>query len=367
MYVNQNLGNAIIGDCDLYTAQASRAIRQLAKTFPGFPTRWRPTVQSQLTSLVRDLHAEATAQVPKCLHHDNLANAAKELRWRFVLLPLDKNNGKPVLICKKLFARLVVDTYSDTTQFNEVKSCGTHKEALKEAKSMLHEYAVQCGVEQHFDVRKYTQVPESFIFIKNTSCEENCTLKLRVLFSFFRHPMKRFGKKVGCCLNMMIKNASSLFPTIAINKTNELMEWVQNTNTQIAAHYEHTPARTPQRNRFKFWELDVLEMFPRLPRGKNPHAQNRKKHPPGVWDTVKQLHALYTDSSRLRVPSDGIHFALHEHREFDLMRQAYGPGYDCVKWSSILPYLHFEIFYNDLFVVSNKIYKQKQGVAIGGT
>ena len=210
-------------------------------------------------------------------------------------------------------------------------------------------------------------MPESFEFIKNKSCEEEGSLKPRILFCFYRHQMKGFGKKVGRCLNIMIKHASSLFPTIAINKTTALMKWVQNTNTHIAQHYQHTPTTGKPHARFELWRLDVLEMFPRLPCECNPHDECKQNQLSGVWDTVQQLHMLYKESARLQTTPDGIHFALHVHRALNLMCQAYGPGYECITWSSILPYLHFEIFYNDQFVISNKLDKQKQGMPIGGT
>ena len=40
---------------------------------------------------------------------------------------------KPVLICKRLFTRLIVDTYSNTAQFGEVQLCADHKTVLDTA------------------------------------------------------------------------------------------------------------------------------------------------------------------------------------------------------------------------------------------
>ena len=46
-YINQNLGNAIIGDSDTYTQQASKSICQLARTFPGFTVAIHCTVTTE--------------------------------------------------------------------------------------------------------------------------------------------------------------------------------------------------------------------------------------------------------------------------------------------------------------------------------
>ena len=119
---------------------------------------------------------------------------------------------------------------------------------------------MKCDVEQFFKTSS-TTAPSAFIYVKNKSSEFAGELKCRVLFSCAKHPLKAMGQRVGRALNVCIAAGKSCMHTFEMLKTSDVKTWVHDTNRHLATK------NIRDRDQLKLWELDVREMFPRLPRG----------------------------------------------------------------------------------------------------
>ena len=108
----------------------------------------------------------------------------------FVFLPCDKNVGKCMVICKRLYLQKILQIYSDAKQFEVICDFETPKEATKYATSLIQEQARACGVHKHWREAKQSAAPHSFIFPKNKMREWQGEWKQRILFSYYRHPMR---------------------------------------------------------------------------------------------------------------------------------------------------------------------------------
>ena len=84
-----------------------------------------------------------------------------------------------------------------------------------------------------------------------------------------RHPMKAIGRQVGRALNVFIAEGQKCMHTFEMLKTSDVKGWVNQTNTVL----QQKCIRDPQA--LKIWELDVREMFPRLPRGQMENVFHR--------------------------------------------------------------------------------------------
>ena len=155
-------------------------------------------------------------------------------RWKrawqdkFVFLPVDKNPGKPWLMCRRLLYCYVLLLYSYAEQFECLHTCNPIRQAEEKAMELPREAAGQYALDRHFRPRKRTRPPHSFVFPKNKSAEWDNITKFRILFSHFAHPMKEFGRKVGRASSVLINIARDRMPTWAILKIGEVRQYFQN-------------------------------------------------------------------------------------------------------------------------------------------
>ena len=170
-------------------------------------------------------------------------------------------------MCRKLLYRYTLLTYSDTSQFECMHTFDSMEQAATHALSLLHEYAEDHALAHTFEHTKSRRPPHSFLFPKNKSEEWAGGTKFRLLFSHFAHQMKVFGRLVGRALSLLIAVARDVLPTWAILRIPEVRDFVQRAQTHIhGLQGQPTHARARTRKRYKLFELDVREMFPRLPR-----------------------------------------------------------------------------------------------------
>ena len=70
--------------------------------------------------------------------------------------------------------------------------------------------ATRAGLEKHWKVSKRNRVPCSFVFFKNKTCEWEGEWKMRLLFSYCTHPIKRYSSTMGWALTLLVKEARRL-------------------------------------------------------------------------------------------------------------------------------------------------------------
>ena len=119
---------------------------------------------------------------------------------QFAFTPCDKNTGKAMTLCQCLYARRNLELYEDKKQFEVVAQLKDHAEAKKTALHMLPERAQNAGIQRWWKAGKGKEPPVTFCLPKNKMVEENGEFKARILFSYYRHPLRYYGRLVGRCV-----------------------------------------------------------------------------------------------------------------------------------------------------------------------
>ena len=217
--LNQNLTNAVLGDEEQFLRGARGAVQRLLRACPNMPSEWKPVLQQQVVSGVKDLYHTAVAETPSCLHRDELQRARRDIATRFVVLPLDKNGGKGMVMCRRLYAQLLLQHYGDDAQFELLHDAESKQDADTYAQQYLYTRACQLQLQKFFKLGRRYGPPSTFVLVKNKSMEkEGEGLKLRLVFSYFSHPMKQYAKRIGRCLNVLLEEAKIALQTFEMTK-----------------------------------------------------------------------------------------------------------------------------------------------------
>ena len=68
-----------------------------------------------------------------------------------------------------------------------------------------------------------------------------------------------------------------------------------------------------------------------------------------------------------QIGGNGPIFAVHnKNRKLDKIGIGYSGHFTNVTWEDIVTYMNYDIFDNYFFVVGNRLFRQKKGIAIGG-
>ena len=111
----------------------------------------------------------AVRNLPDCLRLDRITAVKRDIYRSMVILPLDKNGGKPVLLCKRLYAQLLIEQYSDEKQFSVIADCQSPAQATATAMQLIYQNAVQYRIAPHIRMGKRYAPPSSFVSMNNKS------------------------------------------------------------------------------------------------------------------------------------------------------------------------------------------------------
>ena len=264
--LNQNLTNAVLGDEEQFLRGARGAVQRLIRACPRMPPEWKPVLQQQVVSGVKELYCTAVQDTPSCLHRTELQRARKHIGARFVVLPLDKNGGKGMVMCKRLYAQLLLQHYGDDAQFELLHDSASQSDAEQYAQQYLYTRACQLKLQRFFKLGRRYGPPSTFVLVKNKSMErEGEGLKLRLVFSYFNHPMKQYAKRIGRCLNVLLEEAKTALHTFEMTKVHDIVQWAHTVNSCTSRIKLKTPQgdRTHQKaSFFEFLSLTSKKCFP---------------------------------------------------------------------------------------------------------
>ena len=375
--LNQILTNAVLGEEDQFLRGARGAVQRLIRACPHMPPEWKPVLQQQVVSGVKELYSAAVTDTPSCLHRTELQCARRDIDTRFVVLPLDKNGGKGMVMCKRLYAQLLLQHYGDDTQFELLHDATSRSDAEQYAQQYLYTRACTLQLQRFFKLGRRYGPPSTFVLVRNKSMErEGEGLKLRLVFSYFNHPMKQYAKHIGQCLNVLLEEARTALHTFEMTKVHDIVQWAHDVNACTSCIALKKPQGDRTHKKASFFEFDVKEMFPRLRRG-DPEADSKTlykrltdgKLPPrslGVWESVNLIARLLREAKGLRACNGPPWFGIGDKRQLDVIRKAYGERAVNIPWQEVQLYVQFDVFHNDCLVLVTRMLRQKRGVPIGG-
>jgi hypothetical protein len=353
--LSQNIRNRLLVENTVVCGAMVKAALRIAKHL-RLGREGVDIVTQLLVGEVKGMLLRAEEGTPEWGKAEAVRSLGRFMKKDFVALPVDKNGGRPWVMCKRLFYKIVREKFMDTSQFHLEGEGATCEEASALAMAILKRGAGDNDLLHKFLFEAAARAPHAFLYPKNKS--EGELIKIRILFSHFRHPGKKWGRVVGRALSLLIRVAVEVLPTWAILDIREVKSFSERVGTWLAGQEPAGGGRGKPR----LFELDVKEMFPRLDR--NLVLESIE----AVYELVREaLRGGTHGGRRVRVGSRGINFAVHKHnRVLDRVGWGYVDEYVNVSWEEVMAYVRYDLFFNDLFVVGNRIFRQVRGIAIGG-
>ena len=187
-------------------------------------------------------------------------------------------------------------------------------------------------------------VPLAMILFKHKWDFQNpgAKVKIREVIRHGTHPLRPFCRKIGWCLTLLWKFAASLPSSIEIISMEEVKSFVD----------KLPKGESPN----GFWgELDLVEMFPNIPREKVIKATTF------FWETLCKKNGWLPRRSGFMIHKGGL-------RTLDKLSPNSTDGdFSFFRFNDVLAFLQWELLFNDRFVHFSSILKQTTGTAIGGT
>ena len=304
----QNLDNATAADWGTATETVDRFARQLSRSFPRGTGPSQCIIAQSVKLTLRPEFQKIEGSVPPHLTVQALKKFQKAFpHWK--ITPLDKNGGRAIAMCGKLYWSKTIQAFNDEKQFEELSVEQDHQTANEVALQKLAAAAQDKGLAEFWKETATSGPPSAYCLPKNKMTEEvGGAWKARVIFSHFSHPIKARGKIIGRALSLLLKTATAhmhCFEMVDIRDVKGYAEQVQKSLDNIVQSGEN-----PQgigEGGFRFWELDVVEMFPRLDRQK-------------VMEALKAIHTLVGEARKVRGKNPQCWFALHQYdRRLDRM------------------------------------------------
>ena len=136
-------------------------------------------------------------------------------------------------------------------------------------------------------------------------------------------------------------------------KTSNVKQWVRDTNRDGR-------------------ELDVREMFPRLPRGnvhnvfhRPPLTGSKWCYDSGVWEAIQSQGLWVWEAQGRRFTKGAPWVALSDYsKKWDHLGKRYD-AFTNISWTEICNYMKCDLFFNDM-ILGGQVIRQKRGVAIRG-
>ena len=260
--LKQHMGNKTITPWQSLSARIDRSassVIRVSHMAEGVKGQWRETYMTRCA----DEYTTLASTIPWYLDPTLIQAFRRKWGGTYTFLMVDKNSGRTWVMCRHLFLRYVRLLYQDDVQFETLHTLPTVKAAKQVALDMLLQSATEAGLAPFLQRGPSFGVPCSFVFVKNKSNELIAELKWRILFSHFHHPLKKYGQRVGRALSLLIKAVVQVFDTWAILNTGDVREFAGRVESSLSKLY---PDGILPKKRPRLFELDVKEMFPRLPR-----------------------------------------------------------------------------------------------------
>lgn len=265
-------------------------------------------------------------------------------------VPVDKNPGSIVLICKKLYMKLInkqlfSPQHSFVRSFQTVEHCTGLSTRLLLAE--WSQFKSTCKLPP-FKILRKSCVPHVYFMIKNKSQEWNDILKVRLIYSYYKHPLKPLATLMSRVLSILLKLVVEHLPTMEIIDMRQIKSWTID-NNQYINQYPPSYIRW-----LRLCELDIAEMFPSIRKNK-------------LMDSIIYLRQKLEVKLRKRKCTKPWEFALHKRfRQLDKTGRCDSSQFTMISWETLLRFLEWDLQRNNLFHFSSHLWMQVKGVPIGG-
>ena len=147
--LGQNIKNRLLIGTSELNKQVVKAALKLGKATNLCKTGV-DMLTSELYERVQTIYKEASKIIPPHADPQKIDTAAREWKKRFIILPIDKNSGRPWVMCRCLFLNLLLEKFSDKNQFDLIHKYPTPKDAIDGTMDLLKNLARKHGLSEKF-------------------------------------------------------------------------------------------------------------------------------------------------------------------------------------------------------------------------
>ena len=217
--------------------------------------------------------------------------------------------------------------------------------------TLLHSYTLLLSklyvVKPRF--RPFESGPYVYYLIKNKSCEQSGKLKVRTIYSYASHPCKTLCKLAGRALNQFLKHAIKSLPTWEIYNLTDVKQWILSQQSLIQ-EYQITNSLPLMGS---LVELDVKEMFPSIPKDK-------------LLAALAYIFEAWCATRRLRTRGSCFWSIHKQYKILDSLGKRDSKSFHVFSWNEIMHIVQWELYDNVFFRLGSSVYKQVNGIPIGG-
>ena len=222
--LRQNCNNATLASWDELESALTSVSAQICRIHRrvGKDKGW--LVDALLRPGIKEVWETARSSIPSILHKFRL-KALKEQHPGLVFLQLDKNTGKTVCVCRRLYYQTMITAFEDESQFELVEECENKRTAREHCMHLLRSSADAHGMTKLWEGGKGKGPPHAFQLPKNKIQEESTAeWKHRIVFSYYAHPLKRFSRKMGRCLTLLLREAPQKLQSLDMDRITDVKQ-----------------------------------------------------------------------------------------------------------------------------------------------
>ena len=180
----------------------TRNVRHILCTLPVQSNSADTMYSAFLSHLKSAWHIEWQVS-PWFAKQEAISEFQKQWSDSFAFTPSDKNTGKCMILCQCLYAQRNLSLYDDPKQFEVVSDPKDDATSKRVALDMLRDRAESAGIQRFRQSGKRKDPPVTFCLPKNKMLEEHGEFKATMLFPYYKHPLRYYGRLVGRYLTLM--------------------------------------------------------------------------------------------------------------------------------------------------------------------
>ena len=184
-----------------------------------------------------------------------------------------------------------------------------------------------------------TAIPYSYILVKNKSNLKTSEVKVRTIFSYSQHPLKKLSSLIGRCLTVFIKELAKALPCCEMCSMDEVVPY----NKEVESLLLQKQQQDKQGIKGRWMELDIKDMFPSI----NKTA---------LREALTYIYKKFILFRNKRVRTEII-FSIHKkYRALDDMRSSLHKEFYQFSWSEVLIFVLWDLQCNNMFYCRDKLF-----------
>jgi hypothetical protein len=321
-------GNPIALDARNYLGRAFAAIKDTCRRL-NISTRMTQQEEQQLLHILR-----RRGPLPyKFLNFKNVMRILDNYQG-LTFVEIDKNSKTWLITCPQHYRSITATHFNDTSHYEEVNMSitGAQQQVLSNFQG------------KRFSFKPY-RLPKKWSLGNARLLPKHKDLKkYRPIVSFFKFKTRALGRHFGRCLSVMINNLRKIWKTMELSNLNQFVKEIKH-----LSELDYWKRLYNSEN-ITFLKFDIKNQFTNL---------DKKSVRTAVLHAIKEIYSKCRNAHGFAIRRR------YSERKGDRLGHGQLRDFRNFTFNDLLAYIDFELR-NAIFTVGNKVYRQKQGLPMGG-